>query len=466
MQRSWKQKVTIGLKKNWVSKTRLLDNRRKAVAKMTTELEKQINPEIVTQLSQSQQEPEWMLQFRLQALESAKQLSLPRVEKTNINKWNFSQFSLKSEQEVADTSALPQEVLSLMSDEENASLVVQKNSSVIWKNASRALEEQGVIFTDLGTAVREHSELVKKYFGQAVAKDEHQLSAMHGALWSGGLFLYVPKNVDVQQSLQAIFYNEGNGVGIMPHVLVVTEENSRVNLVCNYTGDSEASAVVQNSVVEVFVGAGSHVSVATLHNLGEDSVDVAYRRAMVGRDGYMEWIVGELNHGRTLSDNTTHLTEPGGHTDVRTIAVGSGSQRSNLTSAVYHVGTDTESDMNVRGVMKDKAQTIMNGITKIEKGAKRANGVQAEKVLMLDRGARGDANPILLIDENDVKAGHAASVGQIDPMQLFYLMSRGIPKREAEKLVIYGFLGPVLDAIPFEAIRKQMVSVIERKLSQ
>ena len=130
------------------------------------------------------------------------------------------------------------------------------------------------------------------------------------------------------------------------------------------------------------------------------------------------------------------------------ITVGSGDQRSNITSTVYHWGTHTESDMTVRGVMKDQAQTILNGITKIEKGARKANGVQAEKVLMLSEEARGDANPILLIDENDVQAGHAASVGRIDPIQMFYLMSRGLTRQEAERLLIFGFVGPVLGDHP------------------
>jgi Fe-S cluster assembly protein SufD len=432
---------------------------------MSVDTEQLFDRQTVTQLSQSQQEPEWMLEFRLKALEAASRLSLPKLEKTNITRWNFTNFpAYQPEEAVKSAKDLPEHLQSLVSEEADDNLIIQKNSSPVVQQFDPALKEKGVIFTDLATAVREHPELVKKYFmTKALQPDEHKLAALHAALWSGGAFLYVPRNVQVEAPFQTLFWASGEKAGLLPHLLVVAEENSSLNVVANYIADENTHAVF-NGALEVFVGPNARVRVAALHTLNDTTVDVSYRRAEVDKDGHMEWIIGELNDGRTVSDNTTHLRGQGGNALVKSIAVGAGEQRGNITSRVHHWGTHTESDIMARGVMKDKAQNILNGITKIEKGASKANGVQAEKVLMLSREARGDANPILLIDENDVKAGHAASVGKIDPIQMYYLMSRGLSRAEAERLIILGFVGPVLDTIPIASLRKRLYGEIERKL--
>ncbi|PTX64271.1 Fe-S cluster assembly protein SufD [Melghirimyces profundicolus] len=419
----------------------------------------------VTQLSQSQQEPDWLLQRRLNALEQAGRLNLPKLEKTRIDRWNFTNFEpVRQEKAVASTDEMPEDIRRFISAEDEDSVFVQKNSSPVFRRLAESLESKGVIFTDLATAAREHEELVKKYFmTDAIRSDEHKLAALHAALFSGGLFLYVPKNVSVDVPFQVLFWAGGNGVGTFPHLLVVAETGSEFNVVANFVSDRESDAVI-NGAVEVFVGDNARVRIASLHTQGEGTTEVAYRRTVTGRDADLEWIVGDLNFGRTISDNTVHMKGTGGNARIKSITVGSGELRSNITSTVRHWGARTESDITARGVMKDQAQSILNGITKIEKGAKQANGVQAEKVLMLSREARGDANPILLIDENDVQAGHAASVGRIDPIQMFYLMSRGLSRREAERLIIFGFVGPVLDTIPFESLRERISGIIERKL--
>jgi Fe-S cluster assembly protein SufD len=219
-------------------------------------------------------------------------------------------------------------------------------------------------------------------------------------------------------------------------------------------------------VIEVFVGAGAVVRVATVNNLGSSVVDATYRRSLVDRDGRLEWIVADMGEGRTLSDNTVHLNGKGGSADVKAVVLGTGDMRANVTTSIHHRGEHTASDINARSVMKDSASSILNSITKIEKGAKKSDGQQASKVLMLNAEARGDANPILLIDENDVVAGHAASVGRVDPLQLYYLMSRGISQAKAEQLIIRGFLDAVVSEIPSEALRNQIHRVMERKLQR
>jgi Fe-S cluster assembly protein SufD len=178
----------------------------------------------------------------------------------------------------------------------------------------------------------------------------------------------------------------------------------------------------------------------------------------------MEWILGEMNDGNTVANNTTILKGTGSTAETKSISVGTGSQRQNLTSQVQHIGTHSESDMVSKAVMTGEAVSILNGITKIEKGAEKANGVQAENILMLSEKSRGDANPILLIDEDDVKAGHAASVGRFSEESLYYLMSRGITRQNAERLIILGFLDPVVAEIPVEEVRNRLRQALERKL--
>lgn len=423
------------------------------------------DPKVVTELSRKQQEPEWMLQSRLEALQNAANLPLPKVEKTNINRWNFTNFKPYTEETpLENLDQLPEEVRELIFDGEKANVLVQKNSSVIFRQTADRLAEKGALFTDLATAAREHEELVKKYFmTEGMKKDEHKLAALHAALFSGGVFLYVPRNVEVELPLQSLFWLSGDEAGMLPHVLIIAEQGSRVDVVVNYVAERESQAAVSNSVIEVFVGQNAQVRVATINNLSKSAVDVTYRRSIVHKDGRLEWIVADLSEGRVISDNTTHLQGEGGNVNVKTVAVGTGETRANITSTIHHWARHTTSDINARSAMKDEASSILNSITKIEKGASKSDGQQSGKVLMLTPTARGDANPILLIDENDVTAGHAASVGRIDPLQMYYLMSRGIPRAEAEKLIIYGFLDAVISEIPSEVLQKSIHRVIERK---
>jgi Fe-S cluster assembly protein SufD len=300
---------------------------------------------------------------------------------------------------------------------------------------------------------------------KAVKQDENRLTALHSAIWNGGVFLYVPRNVKVDMPLQALFLSVDAAATFAPHVLIIAEANSAVTIVDNWISDATGERVV-NGVIEVYVKQGAKVQYASIHNLGEQVTDLTYRRAIVDNDARMEWVIGELNSGNVLSDTTSLLHGNGSSSDAKVICVGTNDQKMNLTTRAVHFGRSSNSDMITRAVMRDQSTAIINGITKIEKGATGANGQQTEKVLMLSPQSRGDANPILLIDEDDVKCGHAASVGQVNPEQIHYLMSRGIAKSEAQRLIIYGFLAPVVSQIPIAKVEAQLQQLVERKLGQ
>ncbi|WP_438431850.1 Fe-S cluster assembly protein SufD [Gorillibacterium sp. sgz500922] len=431
---------------------------------MTSQTLLPVDRQAVSDRSRGAGEPEWLTASRLEALALAGELELPRLEKTRIDRWNWSSIGLPAD--IKQTLAAAELSALLPSEEHRANAIVQKGSATVHRELAAEWKNLGVIFTDLATAVREHEALVRPYLMKAVAADEHRLTALHAALWNGGVFLYVPKNVAVDIPLYALFAAESAANPLVPHVLIVAEEGSSVSYVEQYQGASADGEQVVPTVAEVYAAAGAQVRFASIHNLGSSVIDAAYRRADLAKDARVEWVIGEMNAGGTISDTTSRLNGSGSSADAKVICVGNGEQRMNLTTRNVHIGKATESDMSTRAVMRESSTAIINGITKIEKGATGANGQQAEKVLMLSPTARGDANPILLIDEDDVKAGHAASVGQVNPEQIFYLMSRGLTKQEAERLVIYGFLAPVVAEIPIPELEKQFRLLVERKLGQ
>lgn len=436
---------------------------------MTVEMKLQFDREMISQYSKQAGEPEWMLQLRLQGFDQYDQLPLPSLEKTKLDKWNVDRFiPFKQQASVTEAAQLPEEVRELINQEEGQvkAVLVQKDASTIYTCIPEGLKDQGVVFESLQSALRNHSDLIQKHFMQKGKNvDSDKLAALHAAAWSGGVFLYIPKNVEVKIPVQAVFYASESDSGLFPHVVIVAENHSSVAYMDTYI-NQDGVQVVQNGIVDIHVGAGAKVKFTSVRTFTEDVTDYIYRHATVEKDGRIEWVLAEMNQGNTVTENMTHLLGDGSNTDSKLIAIGSGTQKENITTRVVHTGKHSDSQVLVKGVLKDEATAILNGITFIEKGATKANGEQAENVLMLSPKARGDANPILLIDEDDVKAGHAASAGQINPLQIFYLMSRGLSKAEAQRLIINGFVAPVVDEIGEKGVKALLERTIERKVSK
>lgn len=431
-------------------------------------VETKFNHDYVTGFSSELGEPEWLKELRLQALAKAEDLSMPRPDKTKIDKWNFTHFQTHSVKSKALTSLndLSDEVKALIDlEDEDKNLYIQLDTTPAYTSLSQELKDQGVIFTDIHTAAREHSELVQKYFmTDGVKVDEHRLTALHAAFMNGGVFVYVPKNVEVTAPLQAVYVHDNPETTLFNHVIVVADDNSSVTYVENYISTTETEGSIFNIVTEVFANANAKVTYGAVDHLNKGVTTYVNRRGTAGRDSRIEWALGLMNDGNTISENTTNLMGDGSYGDTKSVVVGRGNQIQNFTTKVIHFGKNSEGYILKHGVMKDSASSVFNGIGKIEHGASKSNAEQESRVLMLSEKARGDANPILLIDEDDVTAGHAASVGRVDPLQLYYLMSRGISKVEAERLVIHGFLAPVVRVLPIEGVKKQLVEVIERKV--
>ncbi|MDG5471748.1 Fe-S cluster assembly protein SufD [Jeotgalibacillus sp. ET6] len=434
---------------------------------MTTQTNLPVDQQTVEAFSQRNGEPNWLSSLRLDALAKADDLPLPKPDKTKIAKWNFTQFANHTiDSEVyGSVEELPESIKTLIDVEKQGNLYIQRNNTPALLTLSEELKAKGVIFTDILTAAKEHPELVEKYFmTDAVKVDEHKLTALHAALVNGGAFLYVPKNVEIAEPIQAVYVHDHPGAALFNHVLVVADDNSSVTYVESYLATDDVKESVVNIVSEVIAKQNARVVYGAVDNLSAGTTTYVNRRGIAGRDSRIEWALGMMNDGDTVSENITKLIGDNSFGDTKMVVVGRGNQKQNFTTNITHWGKNSEGYILKHGVMKDAASSIFNGIGKIEHGATKANAEQESRVLMLSEKARGDANPILLIDEDDVTAGHAASVGRVDPMQLFYLMSRGISKHEAERLVIHGFLAPVVTKLPIEGVKRQLSEVIERKV--
>jgi len=435
---------------------------------MTTVTKLPFDKEYIEQFSKKHNEPEWMQALRLEGLDLANSLELPKPDKTNINRWNFTNFKHTAQGQVIESIKDIPAQLDDFIDQDNVpeNIIILRNQTVAYHTLNDDLKAKGVIFTDIFTALQEHSELVEKYYmTDAVQLDEHKLTALHAALMNGGVFVYVPKNVKIEEPLQTLFWQEDKEAALFNHVIVVAEENSDVTYVENYLSDNDSEETVANIVTEVFAHDNAKVSFGAVDHFAAGTTTFVNRRGMAENNAVVDWALGQMNEGHTVSENETHLIGNGSTTNMRTVTAASGKQTQNFTNTTVHVGLDTDGQISQRGVLFNNTTAIYNAIGKIEDGATRANAEQESRLLMLSGKARGDANPILLIDEDDVTAGHAASVGRIDEMQLYYLQSRGITQTEAERLIIHGFLAPVVKELPIETVKEQLSQLIEGKIN-
>lgn len=414
--------------------------------------------EAVKQFSQKRQEPEWMLELRLKAYDQIDQLELPVIERAHYERWPLMEVPASTFEDDESFSGI---VLS----EDSAQRVVQFGKKTIEETLPQKLIDQGVIFTDLFTAVKEHRDLVKEVYMQLAVKfNEDKLTAFHTAFMNSGIFLYVPKNIIVEEPFEAVFVQNSQLQELFAkHILIYADENSEFTYVERFEtiGEEKATASI---IAEVITKSGAKVKYSAVDQLGENTVSYFNRRGHLLQDSRLEWAIGVMNGGNVIADFDTDLMGEGSHSEIKVVAISMHQQVQAIDTRVTNLGRHSVGHILQHGVIKDHATLTFNGIGHIIKGAKGADAQQESRVLMLSDKARGDANPILLIDENDVTAGHAASVGRVDPEEMYYLMSRGIPKAEAERLVIRGFLGSVIAAIPLKSIREDLVSTIEGKL--
>lgn len=416
----------------------------------------------VRMLSAFKEEPTWMNDLRLANLRTYETLPQPDIEKVNFQRWNLTDAVINAEygEELINSQQYQY-------GSGDAAKIVQYGKETIMEQLPQKLIEAGVIFTDIFSALQDYPELVEKYYmTKAIKPEENKLTGYHAAHMNSGVFLYIPKNVVIEEPLETLFVqNSFVKEAMNKHVLIVADTNSSVTYVEKYiTEGTEKNSA--NIVVEVVTCPGAQVKFSAVDNLGVNTTAFISRRGHLERDSAIEWAIGIMNDGNIIADFDSDLIGDGSHSVIKAVAISTERQIQGINTRVTNYGNHSVGHILQHGVILDRATLTFNGIGHIIKGAKGADAQQESRVLMLSESARGDANPILLIDENEVTAGHAASVGRVDPEQMFYLLSRGIEKEEAERLVIRGFLGAVITAIPLKEIRDELVEMIDKKLTR
>ena len=393
-----------------------------------------LTKENLLNFSHKNNESSWLTDLRLKAFERLEELDYPKMQRFSYQDWPL----IKKE----DFSWSNQADFSL-------------------KEEQKLLEKKGIILTDIFTASKKYPELVQSTLGSVIKHNEDKLTAYHYAYLNSGLFLYIPKDTILTEPI-TISLSPTQDTYIS-HLLIVADNNSKVKFL-EEIQDKDKKASSASLMVELIARPGSHIEFSSLDELSQDTTLYFNRRAKIEKDAHVEWAIAFMNDCNTLGDLDSELVGEGSFADSKAIAVTTANQKVGINNRVTNRGLHSTGLINQRGVLLENSRLIFNGIGQIVHGAHGSKADQQNRVLMMSDKAHGDANPLLLIDENDVIAAHAASVGPVDKVQMNYLMSRGIPYDQAQRLVIRGFLGAVLDAIPNKDVRRKMIDILERKL--
>lgn len=393
-----------------------------------------LTKENLLNFSHKNNESSWLTDLRIKSFERLEELDYPKMQRFSYQDWPL----IKKE----DFSWSNQADFSL-------------------KEEQKLLEKKGIILTDIFTASKKYPELVQSTFGSVIKHNEDKLAAYHYAYLNSGLFLYIPKDTILTEPI-TISLSPTQDTYIS-HLLIVADNNSKVKFL-EEIQDKEKKASSASLMVELIARPGSHIEFSSLDELSQDTTLYFNRRAKIEKDAHVEWAIAFMNDCNTLGDLDSELVGEGSFADSKAIAVTTANQKVGINNRVTNRGPHSTGLINQRGVLLENSRLIFNGIGQIVHGAHGSKADQQNRVLVMSDEAHGDANPLLLIDENDVIAAHAASVGPVDKVQMNYLMSRGIPYDQAQRLVIRGFLGAVLDAIPNKDVRRKMIDILERKL--
>ncbi len=433
---------------------------------MSVDVGTKLNEQGFAELLARREEPEWLIERRRLGLRHFLSSPLPKWDRTDMSALEWEAVEAYRERPARAAAELPGWLGQLTARAgEVAGLVLQQDSTTVYSRLDPRLAEQGVIVCDLGEAVRKHGELVRSYlFGDAVRVDEDRFTAAHAAFWSGGVFVYVPRYVEVELPLQAAVWSGEPGLGLFRHLLLVLEEGAVASFVdLAATEDGEQQRLYTN-VVEMYLKDGAQLKFGALQNLGSGTFNYTLRRAVLGRDAQLQWLLGDFGSRVTRATNHTLLRGTGAGAKSINVFFGSGRQHLDLGIRMQHIGTYTAGDMLTRGVLKDEARAVYRGLTDIEPTGANTSAYQRENTLMLSEGARIDAIPGLEIENNNVSAGHAATSGQIDEVLLFYLQSRGLSRQQATKLIVDAFFEPIMNQIPLESVRTELQALIDRKM--
>ena len=423
-------------------------------------------------LSDSRGEPGWLLEKRYEGWHQYEELEAPLWRRTDISKLPWEELiPYAPPQAFLDgLAALPPKLhAALATYGERAGLLLQRDSASVHLDLAEAVRAQGVIWTDMHTAAREHPDLVAKYFmNEAVPITTDKYTALHAAFWSGGTFLYLPKNVSVELPFVSVLWQEMPQLAVFPHTILVAEEGSQVTLVSELlsVGCDACPNTYHGGVAELHMGAGARVRFINAQDFGRQVYDLRSQTALLARDSRLEWLTVALGGRVSRSTQHTVLNGPGAEAMVTGLYLPDGKQHVAFDTLQDHVAGNCTSDLLYQGALLGKARAVYEGTIRAWPGAQKTNAYQSNRNLLLSEQARADSLPRLEIEANDLRCTHGATVSPVDDAQVFYLMSRGIPRAHAVRLIVEGFFQPSLDRLPepLEGLHNRLVDAIAEKL--
>ena len=422
--------------------------------------ERGINHEVVEQISAIKNEPEWMRQFRHEALDIFFAKSLPGwgADLTGIDFDNIYYYLRPTENQGKTWDDVPEDIkttfdrLGIPEAERKflAGVGAQYDSEVIYHSLQEQWEKDGVIFLDMDSGLREHEDIVKEYFATIIPAADNKFAALNSAVWSGGSFVYIPAGVHVNIPLQAYFRINAENMGQFERTLIIAEEGSNMHYVEGCTAPIYSSNSLHSAVVEIMVKEKARCRYTTIQNWSTDVYNLVTKRAMVESAGTMEWIDGNLGSKVTMKYPAVYMMGPKAHGEVLSIAFAGSGQHQDAGAKVVHAAADTTSKIVSKSISKDGGRSSYRGLLKVAKGAHHSSSSVVCDALLLDEKSRSDTYPYIEIEEDDVKVGHEASVSRIGEEQLFYLKSRGITEEEAAAMIVGGFIEPLVKELPME----------------
>jgi Fe-S cluster assembly protein SufD len=427
-----------------------------------------LSRDLVARQSEAAGEPAWLRERRLEAWEAF--VRLPPPQPTD-EEWRRTDLSALDPDALAPVpfgsgkARPPAALVALVGDPAQAAgLRLVVDGVQVGSRLAGELARQGVLFASLAEAVRTHPDLVRAHLGSLVRHDESKFRALEAALWSGGTFLYVPRGVEVDLQLVTGAYLTRDGVAYMPHTLVVAEEQSRVTLVELAASAGGAVRTLVNHTVELIPRPGAQIRYVRLQDWGRNVWELGVVRAVLERDTTVNTLMVAFGAGLVKANVESRLRGPGATSEMLGVMFGDQSQHFDYHTLQEHAAPNTTSDLLYKGALKDRARSVFAGLIRADYGAQKTNAFQLNRNLILSEGARADSMPKLEIMANDLRCTHGASTSRLNEDQIFYLMSRGLPRAVAVRMMVDGFFAEIFDRIPLEVIRRRLGEAIERKM--
>lgn len=419
-----------------------------------------LDREVVEQISRMKGEPQWMLEFRLKALEHFQARPMPNwgADLSTLDLDNIfyyvkpTDIEGKSWDDVPDTIKETFNRLGIPEAEQKflAGVGAQYESEMVYHSIQEHLEKQGVIFLSIEEGLRQHPDIFKEYFGTVIPIEDNKFAALNSAVWSGGSFVYVPKGIKVDLPLQAYFRLNVANIGQFERSIIVADEGAQVHYVEGCTAPQYTTDSFHSGVIEIVVKKNARVRYTTIQNWSNNVYNLVTQRAIVHEGGTMEWVDANLGSKVTMKYPSCYLVGPGARGEILSMAFAGPGQHQDAGGKVIHFAPHTSSKITSKSISKGGGRASYRGLLKVYKGADDVKSNVVCDALLLDPQSRSDTYPYIEIDEEDVTIGHEASVSKVGEEQLFYLMSRGLSEEEATTMIVSGFIEPLVKELPME----------------